>query len=50
MKKFRKHLALFLCALLLLPAVSVNPAFAEGQDVYPESEHYYSNNYYNYIK
>ena len=47
MKKFRKHLALFLCALLLLPAVSVNPAFAEGQDVYPESEHYYSNNYYN---
>ena len=47
MKKFRKYLALFLCALLLLPAVSVNPAFAEGQDVYPESEHYYSNNYYN---
>lgn len=47
MKKFRKSLALFLCALMLLPAVSLSPAFAQEPDAYPESEHYYSNNYYN---
>lgn len=47
MKKFKRSLALFLCALLLLPAVSLNGSFAKAEQAYPESEHYYSNNYYN---
>ena len=46
MKKFKSALALLLCALMLLPTLSAGLAFAVG-DVYPESEHYYSNNYYN---
>lgn len=48
MKKFKSAIALLLCVLMLVPALSLG-SFAEGEEesLYPESEHYYQNNYYN---
>lgn len=46
MKKFKSAIALFLCVLMLSSVVSFGTA-AENESIYPESEHYYQNNYYN---
>ncbi|MDO4379403.1 MAG: hypothetical protein Q4D20_00860 [Clostridia bacterium] len=46
MKKLKSAVALFLVALLFLSVFSVG-TFAENENAYPESEHYYKDNYYN---
>lgn len=47
MKNLRKYTALLLCVLMVLPVLSLNPVLAEEENAYPESEHFYKNNYYN---